>query len=224
MKPYIYTAQSAVAKSALVEWTFESYSPSKTVVLPDGCRDIIVRHCASKNSAWHLSTLCHESFPVVTSQHSTISGMRLRPGMSVKLTQLSSWLHGRDPTELFNTDQLDEFCFISDNLTDALNCLASGNGTVLSVATDLGVSLRSLQRLVKSETGQTPQFWFSLARIRKAGRALLNCDSLSDTAIDAGFSDQAHMNREMKKWFGKTPKQIMSDREVLDTLFESGYG
>jgi len=125
---------------------------------------------------------------------------------------------------LFGSNRIDEFCTKPENLTEALNCLASDKRTVLCAANELGVSLRSLQRLVRTGTGQTPVFWLSLARIRKAGRLLVKDKKLTDVAIETGFSDQAHMNREMKRWFGKTPNQVKSDPDLLNAVVESGYG
>lgn len=224
MNPYKYTAKDVVSKYALTEWIFESYKSCETCVLPDGCRDFIVQECAEFGSTWFVSDLSHSAYKVPTSAGMRMSGIRLQPGVEIRLSQMNSWLQGRNPAAFFGSDQLDEFCIKTENLTDALDCLASGKRTVLCVARELGVSLRSLQRLVKSDTGQTPQYWFSLARVRKAGRSLINYNSLSDAAIDTGFADQAHMNREMKKWFRRTPYQIKTDTEMLDLMFESGYG
>jgi len=200
MKPFSYTTKKSVSEFALSEWTFDSYIECETYVLPDGCKDFIYQGTADQDGTWFVSELCQVPYTVSTT------------------AQLSSWLQGRKPKALFGSDQLDEFCIRSSNLTDALSCLASGKPTVLCVANELGVSLRSLQRLIKSGTGQTPYFWFSLARIRKAGRLLVEDKKLVDVAIETGFTDQAHMNREMKRWFGRTPNQLKSDPDIIDAI------
>jgi len=224
MKPFSYTSKKSESSFALAEWSFDSYIDCETYVLPDGCVDFIYQGAATQGGAWFISELSQAAYSVSTTADSKILGIRFQPGVELKLSELSSWLQGREPEMLFGSDQVDEFCTKSDNLTDALNCLASGKRTVLYVANDLGVSLRSLQRLVRTGTGQTPYFWFSLARIRKAGRLLLEDKNLVDIAIETGFADQAHMNREMKRWFGKTPNQVRSDPDILDTIVEPGYG
>jgi len=224
MKPYSYVANNAVSTLALTEWKFESHLDGETYVLPDGCRDFIVQYSAAGEATWFVSDLSQTSYSVPTITNAKICGIRLEPGVEVLQAKLSSWLHGRDPSVLFGSDQIDEFCLKNENLTDALDCLASGHRTVAYVAAELGVSLRSLQRLVAARTGRTPHFWFSLARIRRAGRLLAEDRNLSDVAIDAGFADQAHMTREMRKWFGRTPSQVKSNQDILDTIFESGYG
>jgi len=224
MKPYSYTTKESESAFALTEWTFNSYSDCKTYVLPDGCRDFIYQDAVALSEKWFISELSRSSYCVSTAAHSRIHGIRLQPGVELQSAPLSSWLDGRKPEMLFGSDQIDEFCTKLENLTDALNCLASGKPTVLCVAKELGVSLRSLQRLVRNSTGQTPYFWFSLARIRKAGRLLKEDKKLTDVAIETGFADQAHMNREMRRWYGKTPNQLKSDPDILEDILESGYG
>lgn len=224
MNPYDYFAQKPVSRCALAEWTFESYLNCETKVLPDGCRDFILKEGDECDSSWFVSELSHSSYVVQTSGGEKIRGIRLQPGVDIRQAQLDSWLQANQASALFGSDQIDEFCIKSDSLTEALACLASRKSTISCVAKELGVSHRSLQRLVRSGTGQTPFFWFSLARARRAGRCLLEFNSISDTALETGFSDQAHMNREMKKWFRRTPKQIRTDEEMMSGLLESGYG
>jgi len=239
MKSYSYTSVNATSTYALAEWTYKSYSNSKTYVLPDGCRDIIFKRDDDQLEAWFLSDLDKAPYTVEAQEGSKITGIRLRPGVDVDIVRLSSWLKSNNPRTLFGSDQLDEFCRESSNVTDALTCLAtgvssieisneitdvnSGASSVLFVAKELGVSVRTLQRLVKSRTGQTPYFWFSLARARKAGRALKSYKSISEAAYHSGYADQAHMTRAMRKWFNKTPHQMRIDPEFLEVISEPGY-
>lgn len=223
-KAYEYSTVDAVSNYALTEWTFEPSTESESRVLPDGCKDFIVTEKIDSEPTWFVSDLSNAAFSVTSSAGERMRGIRLQPGVSIKDQQLSSWLQSNPIDSLFSSDQLDEFCLFSSNVGDALTCLASGKRNVSCVAKDLGVSIRSLQRLLKSHTGQSPQFWLSLARNRKAGRYVATEGSLCEIAVDAGFSDQAHMSREMKKWFGQTPNQIRADQQTAALLFESGYG
>ena len=224
MTPYTFKSQDAVSGFAIAEWAFESHQNCNTLVLPDGCCDFIVEKRADQENRWFISELSQSAYRVPTSSGTKFEGIRLHPGVAIRERSLRSWLIDKDPTDLFKSDQLDEFCIRSDNLSTALQCLASHKPTVLGVASDLGISLRTLERHVKSGTGKSPYFWFSLSRVRKAARSLVNTESLSQSAIDAGFADQSHMNREMKKWFGQTPAQIKADSEVLSVLAEPGFG
>ena len=224
MTPYTYKSQDAVSGLAIAEWAFESHRNCETLVLPDGCRDFIVEKRTDEKIKWFISELSQSAYKVPTSSGTKFKGIRLSPGVAVQERNLRSWLTDKDTAELFKSDQLDEFCIRSNNLSTALRCLASEKQSVLCVAKELGISLRTLERHVKSGTGQSPYFWFSLSRVRKAARSIGNTKSLSQYAIDAGFADQSHMNREMKKWFGHTPAQIKTDNEVLSVLAEPGFG
>ena len=224
MTRYTYKTQNVQSDFAIAEWAFESHQNCKTHVLPDGCCDFIVKEEADQQLTWFVSDLSRSAYEVCTSSGTKMRGLRLTPGVRIMEPDLRSWLTDKDPTEFFRSDQFAEFCIKSDNLTTALECLASGKRTLLCVAKELGISLRTLERHVKSGTGETPHFWFSLARARNTARSLGNTESLCQTAIDAGFADQSHMNREIKKWFGQTPAQIKLDNEMLSVLAEPGFG
>ena len=126
--------------------------------------------------------------------------------------------------ELFIADQLDEFCTQPASLLEALQCLASDVRSVKEAAQELGVSSRTLQRLVKNGTKRPPYFWLSLKRIRHAAQSLCEFDRLADAAAAFHFSDQAHMTREMQQWLGGSPSQVQNDTELLALLQEPGYG
>ncbi|MGD1950761.1 MAG: helix-turn-helix domain-containing protein [Leptolyngbyaceae cyanobacterium] len=224
METYIYASKASVADAALTEWAFESQVFCETRVIPDGCRDFIIQESLDEGCAWFISDLSRSAYTVTVSAGERMKGVRLQPGVEIRLTDLVSWLHNKNPAALFGSDQIDEFCVRDEQLTVALDCLASGILTVRCAAKDLGISVRSLQRVVKSGTQRSPHFWLSLARIRRTGRSLGDYDSLSDAAFAFGFSDQAHMTREMKKWFNITPNQIKTDDEIRALLFEPGYG
>lgn len=223
MKTYDYTAKKPAPDCAISDWSFESFVRCRTSVLPDGCRDIIIREHKASDATWFVSDLSHSAYSVSTLAGVRMRGLRLKPGVRILETEFCSWMKGRDPITVFEADQLCEFCLVADNLTDALSCLSSNKHTVPCVARELGVSVRTLERLVKNGTGQTPYFWLSLGRIRRVGRAVIHCDSLVDVAMEAGFSDQAHMNREIMRWFKLTPSQIRTDPEIHHLLFEPGY-
>lgn len=224
MKAYNYATREAASAHALIEWTFESYVSCKTSVLPDGCRDLIVREDSHSGISWFISDLRYNAYEVPTSLGTHIQGIRLKPGVMIRKADLDVWLKTHSPDLLRGSDQLDDFCAQSSNLSEALDCLASGIPTVSCAARELGVSTRSLQRLIKSETDQTPQYWFALARVRQAGRCLVKHMSLSEIAFENGFADQAHMTREMKNWFKLTPGQSKKSPETRDLMLEPGYG
>jgi len=224
MQEFEYKVKPAVTPSALSVWQFTSNCNCASLVIPDGCQDIILRQQGDSVSTCFVSELSNSAYIVPSNIGTCMRGIRLQPGMVIQTRKLNAWLTTNDANKLFDSDQLDEFCSRSDGVIDALDCLASDVQSVVLAAKELGVSVRSLQRLLKSETGFSPGFWLSLARARKAARALLKLENLSDTACATGYCDQAHMNREMNRWFGHTPLQIRANREIHSLLFESGHG
>jgi AraC-like DNA-binding protein len=47
---------------------------------------------------------------------------------------------------------------------------------------------------------------------------------LADIACAAGCADQAHMTRDVVRWFGVTPAELRRNRELLGTLDQPGRG
>ncbi len=81
-----------------------------------------------------------------------------------------------------------------------------------------GLSLRSLQARFRREVGLTPKEFGRVMRLQATLRALESGDgSLSDLAVDAGFADQAHATRELRRVTGLAPARLRSalraDRE-----------
>jgi len=224
MTQYSYTCLNSQSDLMIAEWAFSSHEACCTDVLPDGCCDIILEKPVGQAPTLFVSELGESAYTVSTPAGTSIQGMRLHPGVQIRQAEMRSWLEGKNPAEIFDVDQLSEFCVKSDNLSSALACLESDKQSVQNAAKELGVSLRTLERLVKSGTGRTPYFWFSLARIRRTARSLYGAKSLGEAALDAGFTDQSHMNREMNRWFGKTPAQIAKDDYIRSILLEAGYG
>lgn len=72
---------------------------------------------------------------------------------------------------------------------------------------------RRLQRLCKAYLGLSPKALVQKFRLQKAIDQLDDgIKSPSKVALDLGFSDQAHLNREIKKHSNKTPREISTNR------------
>lgn len=79
--------------------------------------------------------------------------------------------------------------------------------TIKQIADELGVSVPQLVRLFKRYSNQTPlNYWINL-RLDHALWLLLNSKmSLTQIALECGFSDAAHFSRQFKKRFTNPPK------------------
>ncbi|MEH6631346.1 MAG: helix-turn-helix domain-containing protein [Halopseudomonas aestusnigri] len=225
--------------SLLAIWVTQAEQNTQALVLPDGCRDLIYKARSGEKPFWFVSDLENESCTVPINKGDYLKGFRLKPGVKISKQNLLSAMEELDPDNDSVLNRLDRYTGLTPSVEEALNCLASGVDSVAQAARLLGVSARTLQRLIQEATGKPPVFWHRLARVRKAGRAL-NCEgekatSLAELAFDRGFSDQAHMSREFRTWFGISPSNLRvevsddvssdttSDISGADQLFALGY-
>jgi AraC-like DNA-binding protein len=72
------------------------------------------------------------------------------------------------------------------------------------------LSIRSVQRRFINATGITHGTVVQIQRARLAAALLETGVSILDTVELAGYTDQPHLTRSMKRFFGKTPTQIPS--------------
>jgi len=77
---------------------------------------------------------------------------------------------------------------------------------VASLAQASGMSHRHLLERFRATTGLSPKAYARVLRFRHALKLLARGQALADIAIDAGYSDQAHFNREFRELSGMTPR------------------
>lgn len=76
-------------------------------------------------------------------------------------------------------------------------------------------STRSVQRHVSSVTGLTANRIRQIVRARTAAERLQRGDSILDVTHDLGYSDQAHLTRDLKRLTGYTPGQTKRRDEPI---------
>jgi AraC-like DNA-binding protein len=76
-----------------------------------------------------------------------------------------------------------------------------------SLASELGWSRRHLAAEFRQHVGLTPKVVARIFRFRRAVRLLERVDdiSLADLALECGYFDQAHLNRDFRQFAGCTP-------------------
>jgi len=74
-----------------------------------------------------------------------------------------------------------------------------------SLAAELGWSRRHLAATVSRELGMAPKALARLLRFERAVERLRAGAALADAALDSGYYDQAHFNRDFKAFAGRTP-------------------
>ncbi len=127
------------------------------------------------------------------------------------------WLHGSaweypdfDHAEAF-VDRLARagLVVIDPVVTDALRADAPASTT------------RTEQRRVLGVTGLTRTAIRQIERARHAVTLLRSGSALTAAAYDAGFFDQAHLTRAMKRWIGLTPAQVARGGDQLSLLYNT---
>lgn len=191
--------------------------------MPDGCRDLIIKHAAGAAPVWFISEIAKTSAPVHSKIGDRYNGFRLRPGVQIDQAGLMASLED-GLTDASIKERLHSYVLDNPAVSEALACLADTRAGVAQAAADLGVQTRSLQRLLKRSTGQTPAFWLRLARVRRAASSMMQAGSLAERAYDMGYADQAHMTREVRHWLGVTPRSIRRNAGWGPAHLRPGYG
>jgi AraC-like DNA-binding protein len=83
------------------------------------------------------------------------------------------------------------------------------------------LSLRSTQRHFVRATGITCSTWRQIERARYATNLLREGVSILDTVHQAGYFDQPHLTRSLKRRMGQTPTQIIGGDQQLSLLYKT---
>jgi AraC-like DNA-binding protein len=95
-------------------------------------------------------------------------------------------------------------------ISRAIRLMNSVEGSQLSIsqiAEEVDLSLSSFSQKFKLMTDQSPKEYFTRLKLEKASRNL-QCHSVTDTALEAGYDNISHFIRLFKKQYGVTPKQF----------------
>jgi AraC-like DNA-binding protein len=94
----------------------------------------------------------------------------------------------------------------------AISALGRRGARVASVADELGVSARQLQRRVSDAVGYGPKMLARILRFRRL--QALRPGPLVELALQAGYADQAHMTAEVTRLAGMPPVRFLKDRTL----------
>jgi methylphosphotriester-DNA--protein-cysteine methyltransferase len=61
-----------------------------------------------------------------------------------------------------------------------------------------------------------------IQRARLAARLLVNGRSVLDTTFEAGYFDQAHLTRSLKRLIGTTPARLSREKPQLSFSYKTG--
>jgi AraC-like DNA-binding protein len=92
-------------------------------------------------------------------------------------------------------------------------CRSCGRLPIGRLATELQISRRHLGNLFKEEVGLSPKTVARLLRFTEAsGRMRATPENWASIALDCGYSDQSHLNREFRDFSGTTPGDFLARR------------
>jgi AraC-like DNA-binding protein len=194
------------------------------LVLPDGCVDVIVREERALVAGPDTGPV---EVPLGSGEH--VAGVRLRPGAGgaalgvpagelrdrrVALEEL--WGRaGREAGERAGEDPLELLAALRDRLARAepdarvlaaTRRLGAAPGTPIpALAAAAGLGERHLRRRFIAAVGYGPKTFARVARFRRALALVRAGEPPAAAAFAAGYSDQAHMTREMGELAGRTP-------------------
>lgn len=135
-------------------------------------------------------------------------------------TSRSFWLHGS--AWEFPDYENAEF-FVRRLVRDELLVTESAIESVLCDQSN-ALSTRSLQRRFRRATGMSHRDARIIERARKATILLQQGLSINDVVYEAGYFDQSHLIRGLKRFIGWTPSQIIdrSQSGQLSFLYNTG--
>lgn len=219
------TMEPMPARTASIDtWHYVARTSDATAVVPDGCCDLIWHALPHQRPVWFVTELADSRYDVPGTVGEHYWGFRLQPGTHIDTGQLLSAVQQRAGDDVSAILAILHDCTrLDERVHDALQALSLYNSTERA-ARALGVSPRSLQRLVSSGTGRTPGYWRSLARVRRAARDLSQWPTLADAAAAWGYADQAHMGHEFRRWLGTTPGALGTQAGLLSALAATGFG
>lgn len=93
------------------------------------------------------------------------------------------------------------------------------------LASDLGVSIRQLERRFHASVGLPPKLFCRMQRFIHVFRAVSEQPSnWADAAVDCGYYDQAHLIRDFRSFSGATPAALLADDADLARHFLERFG
>lgn len=92
---------------------------------------------------------------------------------------------------------------------------------VASISRNLGMSERSLQRLFANEVGLSAKQFSKVLRVHHAVRARQSRESMTwaRAALDAGYYDQSHFNKDFRSVVGCAPSALVVEAESFTDTF-----
>ena len=209
-----------MASVILDVWHAEEMGSEPVHIYPDGCRDVIWYRLKGAPPRWKVSTLDPTVRCLSGIGGAHMRGFRLAPGASISPVLLRVLDPEAPDTGI---DEIAALSMIADPVAELMAaCRDAPVAGVERLARRMGVSVRSLQRMARTRTGQGPLFWLRLIRLRRALSSARDGGTLAEVAADAGFADQSHFTREARAFHGASPTRLLADPRAMAAIIVPG--
>jgi AraC-like DNA-binding protein len=202
-------------------WEQRVVVPRVQRVVPDARADVLVRETGDAQVVGLADEVALVSLPAGT----RIRGIRIRPeavapAFGVTASELrnrtvdaADVVGARRSRVLVDERSIDEWIrSIEPDARAARAVRLLDDLTVDTTAAALGLSPRQLRRIFEVNVGVGPK---SFQRVRRFQRFLQQAEAgvpLASAAAEAGYSDQAHMSRDVLGLSGLTPSRLVAER------------
>eukprot|EP00873_Tetraselmis_striata_P011251 jgi/Tetstr1/431515/TSEL_002167.t1 len=205
--------------------TTPSPGPAGTSCSPTACRDLIMVEASGAKPFDFVSEL--HSSPVLSTGFAPgtrLTGYRLAPGTRIDAARLLAGVAEAAEDPSCPHRLIEEHCTRAPATVEVFAAIEARPGRNDSrTGTPSGGDGRApCKGSFATMHCPAPGFWLGLARARRAALRLREAASLAEIAADAGYSDQAHMTRAFRQWFGTTPARLRRDAPRLALLAQSG--
>ena len=96
---------------------------------------------------------------------------------------------------------------------------------VADLASQVGISLRQLERRFQNRVGLSPKLFCRVRRFQRVFGAIEKGPrNWADAAVECGYYDQAHLIRDFRELAGETPAALLARKTDLAAHFVEGLG
>lgn len=231
--------ESSLKKYMMCIWSMRSYEtliePVNNVILPDGCIDILIDF-TNKQIYFTGNSKVTLNFPL--QGNIDFMGIRIKPGVFYNIFQFdcSKVMDHLIPYNeiekvyhletIFEANGYDERVSILENylkekvseitidsFVTIINTISEKEDIkfVNEVASYFGYSKRHLNRIFKKQCGVSLKVFLNIIRLHNCLKLIVNNESqkLISLAHESGFYDEAHFIKEIKKYCGISPKDLV---------------
>ena len=190
-------------------------------VLPDGHADLIIYDTGRIEVVGLHDQVALPVLPAGT----RLRGIRFRPAavaaafrtpaslLRNRTVPADAVLSSRMARRLIDADAIDTWIrsIEPDPRTCAAVNLLTGH-SVDEVASALDISGRHLRRLVLADVGLPPKVYQQVVRLQRFVRAVDAGSQLAAAAAAAGYADQPHLTRDVRRFCGVAPARLVRER------------